>query len=127
MRAVGALLRSGRLLFATFFLLALCLVVEGCSSSGAMSTTTPTPAPPTTPSQPTYPSTAPVPITWSASSSNLPAPTAQNPVTADWGSGSNNFPLTISSPGAGASVTSPINVVACSYSEEPNLFHARVR
>jgi hypothetical protein len=122
MRAVWAFLRGGRLLLATFFLLSLCLVVEGCSSSGAMSTTTPTPTPPTTPSQPTYPSTAPVPITWSASSSNLPAPTAQNPVTADWGSGSNNFPLTISSPGAGASVTSPINVVASATPKNPIFF-----
>ncbi|HKB89261.1 MAG TPA: hypothetical protein VKC60_01960 [Opitutaceae bacterium] len=85
-----------------------------------MSTTTPTtPSSPTTPapSQPNYPSTPPVPITWSASTSKLPAPVATPPP-----EGSNDFPLTVSNPTDGASVTSPINVVASATPKNPIFF-----
>jgi hypothetical protein len=54
-----------------------------------------------------------VPISWSASGDpEVPAPPAVDPAGTDWGSGSNNFPLTISSPTAGANVSSPFTVVA---------------
>ncbi|MFZ0201076.1 MAG: hypothetical protein WB523_20450 [Candidatus Sulfotelmatobacter sp.] len=84
--------------------------------------TTPAPAPTPTPAQPSYPSTPADPITWSAGSSKLPAPTAEDPANSDWGTGSTDFPLTVSSPSAGASVTSPINVVASTTPTNPIFF-----
>jgi len=71
-------------------------------------------APP--PPQPGYPSTPPVAITWSPSSSPLPAPPAQVPPPA----GSNDFPLT--SPTDGATVTSPLSVVASATPKNPIFF-----
>lgn len=120
--------RSGRyhrVVFGIAGLIGLSLSLAGCN--GAMpqttTTTTPTPTPtPTPPAQPTYPSTAPVPITWSPSNSDLPAPTAQDPADTAWGTGSDDFPLTVSNPTAGASVTSPINVVASATPKNPIFF-----
>ena len=124
MRAVPAILGSGRLLFVILLLVALGLVQAGCGtpSKTTTTTTTPTPAPPSTPSQPSYPSTPPVPVTWTPSTSDLPAPTAQDPATSPWGTGSNDFPLTVSNPTAGASLTSPINVVASASPTNPIFF-----
>lgn len=109
MRAVFGFLLGIRLLFGTFGLIALSLIGAGCGTSSKMTTTT-------SPSQPAYPSTPPVPITWSPSSI-LPAPTATAPP-----AGSDDFPLTISSPTNGASVTSPINVVASATPTNPIFF-----
>jgi hypothetical protein len=125
MRVVPAILGSGRLLSATLLLIALSLVQAGCGSpSQTTTTTTPPapPAPPSTPSQPSYPSTPPVAITWSASTSNLPAPIAQDPAKSAWGTGSDDFPLTVSNPTAGASVPSPMNVVASASPTNPIFF-----
>ena len=72
----------------------------------------------TPPQHPTYPSTPPVAITWSPSSSPLPAPQAQVPPPQP----STDFPLTVSSPAAGASTTSPINVVASAQPTNPIFF-----
>lgn len=47
---------------------------------------------------------------------------AVEPDTADWGKGSNDFPLTVSNPTAGASLTSPINVVAAATPKNPIFF-----
>lgn len=77
-----------------------------------------TPTQPTQPTQPTYPSTPPVPITWSPSSSHLPAPPAQEPPPG----GSDDFPLTVSTPTNSATVTSPINVVASAKPKNPIFF-----
>ena len=52
-----------------------------CSATSSMTTA---PTSPTAPTQPSYPSTPPVSITWSPTSSLLPAPTAQDPGTSDW-------------------------------------------
>ena len=94
------------LLGSLFFVLA----TTSCGSGKAST-------PPTQP-QPSYPSTPPVPITWSPSSSPLPAPPAQVPPP----SGSNDFPLTISSPTDGASVASPMTVVASANPKNPIFF-----
>lgn len=126
MRAVLAALRGisfGEIQLCGIFLLILSsLTFVGCGATSSMTTTPTSPTTPTTPTQPSYPSTPPVPITWSPSSSLLPAPTAQDPGTSDWGSGSNDFPLTVSNPIAGASVTSPINVVASATPKNPIFF-----
>jgi len=82
-------------------------------SCGSGKTNTPPPQP-----QPNYPSTPPVAITWSPSSSPLPAPQAQVPPPA----GSNDFPLTISSPTSGTTSTSPVTVVASATPKNPIFF-----
>ena len=94
------------------FLLSGIIFLAGCGASNHSTTTTP----PTTPSQPSYPSTPPVPITWSPSTSPLPAPPAVQPT------GSNDFPLVISSPTDGATVTSPATVVASATPKNPIFF-----
>jgi hypothetical protein len=99
-------------------LIALCLSLAGCSAMPRTTPTQPTP----TPGQPSFPSTPPVSITWSPGTSNLPAPTAQDPANVDWGTGSDDFPLTVSNPTAGASVTSPMNVVASATPNNPIFF-----
>lgn len=98
-------------------LIALSVSLAGCSAMPQSTATQPTP-----PGQPSYPSTPPVSITWSPSTSNLPAPTAQDPASVDWGTGSDDFPLTVSHPTAGASVTSPLNVVASATPHNPIFF-----
>jgi hypothetical protein len=70
------------------------------------------------PTQPNLPSVPPVPITWSPSTSPLPAPAAQVPPPP----GSNDFPLTVSNPADGATVTSPLNVVANASPKNPIFF-----
>jgi hypothetical protein len=91
------------------------------SHSAPIITPAPTPPNPTPPSS-SYPSTPPVPITWSPSTSPLPAPTAVAPQDADWGKGSNDFPLTVSNPTQNANLTSPINVVASATPTNPIFF-----
>lgn len=88
-------------------------LVFASTSCGTGKTNTPPPQP-----QPGYPSTPPVPITWSPSSSPLPAPTAQEPPPA----GSNDFPLTVSSPTDGTTSTSPVTVVASATPKNPIFF-----
>lgn len=117
MRAIFAVLRSVRIGHGISAVLGVTVFLAGCNSVSKNMTTT-TPAPP----QPSYPSTAPVPITWSSTTSVLPAPTAQNPSTADWGAGSNDFPLSVASPINGSSVTSPIHVVATATPKNPIFF-----
>ncbi|HKV76723.1 MAG TPA: hypothetical protein VJP02_01200 [Candidatus Sulfotelmatobacter sp.] len=73
---------------------------------------------PTPPSQPGYPSTPPVSITWSPSSSPLPAPPSQVPPPP----GSNDFPLSVSGPADGATVTSPVVVGASATPKNPIFF-----
>src|SRR5215469_17849720 len=70
------------------------------------------------PPQPSYPSTPPVPISWSPSSSPLPAPPAQVPPPP----GSNDFPLTVSSPTDGATLPSPLTVAASASPKNPIFF-----
>jgi len=103
------------------------LALAGCGSSRSMN---PAPSPsPSQPSQPNYPTTPPVPITWSPSTSQLPAPPACDPPqsTCDppYPTGSNNFPLTVSSPTDQSNVTSPMHVVATASPKNP-LFFMRV-
>jgi len=92
-----------------FVLAALISSTMGCGT-GSSKTTTTTTTPPSSPSQPDYPTAPPVSITWSPSTSPLPAPNATTTFP-DW-SGSNDFPMTVSSPLNNATVTSPVNVVA---------------
>ncbi len=92
------------------FLIFIIAMLAGCGTSSK--TTTP---PPT---QPTYPAAPPVPITWTPQSSPLPAPQAQVPPP----SPSTDFPLTVSNPTSGASLTSPINVVATAQPTNPIFF-----
>src|SRR5258708_23567105 len=99
--------------FRFIFLLVGILALSGCGSGTTSSTSTTTP-----PTQPGYPSTPPVPITWSPSTSPLPAPPAQVPPPA----GSNDFPLSISKPTDGATVTSPATVVASATPKNPIFF-----
>src|SRR5215831_208376 len=111
----------------TLVLLSLALTLAGCGSSRTMN---PTPSPtPSQPSQPNYPSTPPVAITWSPSTSLLPAPPAcappQQTCAPPYPDGSNNFPLTVSSPTDQSSVTSPMHVVVNTAPKNP-LFFMRV-
>lgn len=103
------LLASRNRLFAPCCLLAMFAtgILAGCGSGSSKTTT-----------QTNLPFAPPVPITWSPSTSPLPAPPAQVPPPA----GSNDFPLNISSPGAAESVTSPINVVASASPTHPIFF-----
>ena len=87
-----------------------------CGSSSTKTVTTS----PSAPSQPNYPSVPPVSITWSPSTSPLPAPDATTTLPT-W-TGSNDFPLTVSSPSANATVTSPVNVVASATPTNPIFF-----
>jgi hypothetical protein len=95
-------------------LICLSILISAACSCGTGKTNS-SPAPP---SQPGYPSTPPVPITWSPSSSPLPAPPAQVPPP----SGSNDFPLSVPSPTDGATVTSPVTVVASATPQNPIFF-----
>lgn len=108
--------------------LVLILIVAGMSASIACgtgssksSTTTPTPAAP----QPNFPSIPPEQITWPISnpaSSQFPAPPAEDQTTAPWKNGSNDFPLSVSSPTASSTVTSPLNVAATATPKNPIFF-----
>jgi hypothetical protein len=109
-----------RLQFVSF--LGAITILAGCGVSTSKSTSTPTPTPTPTPPSQTYPSVPPVAITWSPSSSPLPAPTAVPPQGTDWASGATDFPLTVSNPTNGSSVTSPINVVASATPTNPIFF-----
>lgn len=91
------------------------ILICAVTSCGTGNTNTPPAAPP---SQPGNPSTPPVAITWSPSSSPLPAPPAQDPPPP----GSNDFPLTISSPTDGGTVTSPATVTASASPKNPIFF-----
>lgn len=99
------------------FLTSLSLALAACGTNSKMAVA---------PSQPSYPSTPPVPINWSPSTSSLPAPPACMPAesscTPPYPNGSNDFPLTVSNPTDGASVTSPMNVVASATPKNPNFF-----
>jgi len=96
MRAVSAI-RSGRLLFTTFFWLPLAWWWRDAAACRYDYAYARTDSGSDSHSVARLPSTAPV---------RLRGPLAavicrlhgQNPATSDWGSGSNNFPLTISSP-----------------------------
>jgi len=125
MRAIhSGLARQSGCWTSVLMLASMMLAACGGNSNTTTATTTPTPTPTPSPAptQPSYPSTAPVPVTWSPSTSDLPAPTAQNPSAADWGSGSNDFPLTVSSPTAGESVTFPFTVAASATPTNPIFF-----
>src|ERR1041384_6984871 len=108
--------------------LILILIVAGISASIACgtgssksSTTTPPPPPP----HPNFPSIPPEHITWPVSnpaSSQFPAPPAEDETTAPWKNGSNDFPLSVSSPTASSTVTSPLNVVATATPRNPIFF-----
>src|SRR5215469_3587723 len=91
------------------------ILICAATSCGTGKANTP---PATPPSQPGYPSTPPVAITWSPSSSALPAPPAQDPPPP----GSNDFPLTVSSPRDATSVTSPATVTASASPKNPIFF-----
>lgn len=121
MRAVFVTRPNTRLFCSISCLVALIVLTVGCGASSSTTTTPPTT--PSSPTQPSYPSTPAVPIAWSASGDpEVPAPPAVDPAGTDWGSGSNNFSLAISSPTAGASVTSPFNIVATATPTNPIFF-----
>lgn len=92
--------------------LSLCLsiLLDGCGTS--------TKSTPAAPAQPDLPFAPAVPISWSPGTSALPAPAAQVPPPA----GSNDFPMTVTSPTDGATVTSPVNVVASANPTHPIFF-----
>ena len=98
-------------------LICLGILISAATACGAGKTNTATAAP----LQPGYPSTPPVPITWSPSSSPLPAPPAQAPPPP----GSNDFPFTVSSPTDGATLASPLTVTA-SASPKNRIFFMRI-
>lgn len=105
----------------------LALILNGCGGVRKMGSAPPNP--PSAPPQPNYPSTPPVPITWSPSSSLLPAPPAcappQSTCDPPYPNGSNDFPLLVASPLDQSSVTSPMHVVANANPKNP-LFFMRV-
>jgi len=77
------------------------------------------------PAQPNFPSIAPEQITWpfqNPAQSSLPAPAAEDESTAPWKNGANDFPLTVASPTANATLTSPVNVVANATPKNPMFF-----
>jgi hypothetical protein len=113
--AAFVLIPRSHSLVSFFLLIGLVAILTGC---GAGKQTSPSPTQPTQPTQPSYPSTPPVTITWSPSSSDLPAPSPQVPPP----QGSDDFPLTISSPTNSSTVTSPINVVASAQPKNPIFF-----
>lgn len=97
----------------SFFLMLLAATVGlsvGCGTSHS--------TPKTPPNQTGYPFAPPVPVTWSPSSSPLPAPPAQVPPPQP----STDFPLTVSNPASGDSLTSPINIVANASPTNPIFF-----
>jgi hypothetical protein len=101
-------------LVSALLLVGVAAILTGCGTNSKQATD-PNQPPPT---QPSYPSTPPVPITWSPSSSPLPAPPAQVPPPG----GSDDFPLTVSSPANSSTVTSPMNVVASAQPKNPIFF-----
>src|SRR6476659_3811927 len=105
-----------------FFVVGLAALGCACGTSGTKTTTVTNP-----PAQaPAYPSTPPVAITWTPSSSQLPAPPACTPPTSTCtppaASGSSDFPLTVSSPTDGGTTTSPAKVVANATPKNPIFF-----
>jgi hypothetical protein len=93
------------------------------TSSGKSSSNNNNGTPP--PTQPNYPSIPPEAITWPISdpaSSQYPAPPAEDQSTAPWKNGANDFPLTVTSPSANSSLTSPVNVVANASPTNPIFF-----
>ncbi len=103
-------IRKAAQFFFVLSLLTLVNVSTGCGSSDASTTT----APP----QPNYPAVPAVPITWTPSTSPLPAPPAQVPPPTP----SNDFPLSVSSPTDGTTGTSPLHVVASATPKNPIFF-----
>lgn len=100
----------------TIIIGASCGTSTGKSSSGGGGSTPP-------PSQPTFPSIPPEPITWSPLADfTTPAPPAEDETTAPWKNGSTDFPLTVASPLASSTVTSPVNVVASATPTNPIFF-----
>jgi hypothetical protein len=118
MRVLSSTFRRCRAELLMALMVWLCFSALGCGASSMPATTTPSPTTPPTPAQPSYPSTPPVPITWSPSTSPLPAPPAEVPPPA----GSDDFPLTVSSPTSGVTTTSPIQVVASAKPTNPIFF-----
>jgi hypothetical protein len=106
--------RNIQLFLGIIAVLVLSFALAGCGGTSSAAST----PPPTQPTQPTYPAAPPVPITWSPSTSPLPAPPAQVPPPTP----STDFPLTVSNPTAGVSLTSPINVVATATPKNPIFF-----
>ena len=97
--------------------------LSACGTGTSKTTTTTTGNPP--PTQQTYPSIPPEQITWpfqNPASSPDPAPPAEDETTAPWKNGATDFPLTVTNPLPGATVTSPINVVASATPKNPILF-----
>jgi len=121
MYAIGPAVHKAAL-SSILIVLAFALLLTGCGNSGNMNQ-------PATPTQPSYPATPPVSITWSPSTSILPAPPACDPPqsTCDppYPDGSNNFPLSVASPLDQSTVTSPMHVVATANPKNP-LFFMRV-
>ena len=116
MQAVRFVGRSSWLV-KVFFVAALTLALFGCATNSKTAMA---------PKQPSYPTTPPVPITWSPSTSQLPAPPACDPPTSTCQppdpNGSNDFPLTVADPIDSASVTSPIHIVASATPKNPIFF-----
>jgi hypothetical protein len=109
--SVDVTARNLQLVSGMVALLMLSFALAGCGGTSSAASTTPPP-------QNTYPPVPPVAITWSPSTSPLPAPPAQVPPPIP----STDFPLTVSNPTAGVSLTSPINVVATATPKNPIFF-----
>ena len=93
-----------------------------CGTDG---TKMPSIPPVSAPAQPNFPSIPPEQITWpfqNPAQSSLPAPPAADESTAPWKNGANDFPLTVASPMASTTVTSPVNVVANASPKNPMFF-----
>ena len=109
---------NGSSLCETLFLVVVTFTFFGCGTNAKMADSPPPP--------PTYPSTPPVAISWSPSTSQLPAPPACEPPTSSCTppdpNGSNDFPLSVSNPVDGSSITSPMNVVATATPKNPIFF-----
>ena len=98
-------------------LVAVAICISTSCGMNSKSPTSPAPA------QPSFPSIPPEKITWSPSADfTVPAPPAEDESSAPWKNGSNDFPLTVSSPSAKATVTSPLSVVANASPKNPIFF-----
>jgi len=101
-----------------FTLIAVLSISTACGISSSSNTTTTS-----TPAQPSFPSIPPESITWSPSADpTVPAPPPEDESSAPWKNGSNDFPLTVASPSAKATVTSPLSVVANASPKNPIFF-----
>ena len=98
-------------------LLAFIIALSACGMNGHK-----VPSIGSAPPQPDFPSVPPVPITWSPSTSSLPAPPAVPPQGTNWEKGAKDFSLLVASPLTNTTVSSPMTVVAQASPSNPIFF-----